>query len=168
MRLCNARTHSGTGHEVKIHLTPALSQTYVVDAPCFLPEDRPTALVYFRDRLFVAERPVMRPTEREEVILRVKKAIYDEETELSSLRAAVANLEAAVEFQRSRGRRDPIPEDVKLVVWARDGGCCVRCGSKQDLHFDHIIPVAKGGGNFETNIQILCQACNLKNLTKSQ
>jgi hypothetical protein len=90
------------------------------------------------------------------------KKFYGEESELSSLRASVANLEAAIEFQRSGPKRDPIPEDVKLLVWARDGGCCVRCGSKQDLHFDHVIPVAKGGGNSETNIQILCQACNLQ------
>jgi 5-methylcytosine-specific restriction endonuclease McrA len=92
----------------------------------------------------------------------VKKAVYDEEAELSSLRAAVANLEAAIEFEKSGPRRDPIREDVKLLVWARDGGCCVRCGSKQELHFDHVIPVAKGGGSSEANIQILCQMCNLK------
>jgi hypothetical protein len=99
--------------------------------------------------------------ERDEVALRVKKATYDEEVELSSLRAAVANLEAAIEFEKSGPKRSPIPEDVKLVVWARDGGSCIRCGSRQDLHFDHIIPVAKGGGNSEANIQILCQSCNL-------
>jgi hypothetical protein len=67
-------------------------------------------------------------------------------------------LEAAIEFQKSGRKRDPIPEDVKLIVWARDGGACTRCGSKQDLHFDHIIPFAKGGGNSEANIQILCSA----------
>jgi len=100
------------------------------------------------------------------VTLRVKKAIYDEEAELSSLRAAVANLEAAIEFRRSGPQRDPIPEDVKLLVWARDGGQCVRCGSQQGLHFDHVIPVAKGGGNSEANIQILCQTCNLKKSDK--
>ncbi|MGH6850309.1 MAG: HNH endonuclease [Methylocella sp.] len=85
---------------------------------------------------------------------------------LPSLRAAVANLEAAIEFQKSGPKRDPIPEEVKLLVWARDGGSCVRCGSKQELHFDHIIPVAKGGGNSEANIQILCQTCNLKKSDK--
>jgi hypothetical protein len=123
---------------------------------------RPTPLVYFRDRLFMSERPTVRNSERAEVVLRVKKAVYKEEAELSNLRAAVANLEAAIEFQESRPRRDPIPEDVKLLVWARDGGCCIRCGSKQELHFDHIIPVAKGGGNSAKNIQLLCQTCNLK------
>jgi hypothetical protein len=129
--------------------------------PVFIPEDKPTQLIYFQDRLFVSERDA-RASERAEVVLRVKKAVYDEDAELSTLRATVANIEAAVQFQRSGPKRNPIPEDVKLVVWTRDGGHCVRCGSEKELHFDHIIPVAKGGGNSEANIQILCQPCNLK------
>lgn len=149
-------------HPIPIDLPPILSRSYSGDTPTFLPENRPTPLIYFRDRLFMSERPAKTASERAEVLLRVKKAVYDEEAELSGLRAAVANLEAAIDFQKSGPNRDPIPEDVKLLVWARDGGRCVRCGSKQALHFDHIIPVAKGGGNSEANIQILCQTCNLK------
>ena len=42
----------------------------------------------------------------------------------------------------------------------------MRCGSKDKLHFDHIIPVSKGGSNTEANIQILCGACNLKKSDK--
>ncbi len=175
-----AYTKDGTQNlaRIRIRLPPISCKSSVY----FLPEDaplggstpdytaytgpRPTPLVYFRDRLFMSERPTVRNSERAEVVLRVKKAVYDEEAELSNLRAAVANLEAAIEFQKSGPRRDPIPEDVKLLVWARDGGCCVRCGSKQELHFDHIIPVAKGGGNSEENIQLLCQTCNLKKSDK--
>ena len=59
-------------------------------------------------------------------------------------------------------QRTPISEPVKLLVWTRDEGKCVRCGSSENLHFDHIIPVAKGGGNSENNIQILCEHCNLQ------
>ena len=105
-------------------------------------------------------------TEREEIVLRVKKPVYDEQADLASLRAAVANLEAAIEYSKSGPKREAIPEGVKLVVWTRDGGACVRCGSKQNLHFDHIIPLAKGGGNSEATIQILCQTCNLKRADK--
>jgi hypothetical protein len=112
------------------------------------------------------ERPPQNAVEREEVVLRVKKIVYEEDAELSSLRTAVANLEAAIEFQKLGPKREPIPEDVKIVVWARDGGACTRCGSKQELHFDHIIPVVKGGGNSEANIQILCQSCNLRKSDK--
>jgi hypothetical protein len=156
--------------EIIIELPLILSRDHSEETPIFIsnnaPENRPTPLVYFRHRLFMTERPAVRDSERAEVVLRIRKAIYDEEAELSSLRAAVANLEAAIEFEKSRPKRDPIPEDVKLLVWARDGGRCVRCGSKQDLHFDHIIPVAKGGGKTEANIQILCQTCNLKKSDK--
>jgi hypothetical protein len=147
-------------HPVSFECAPILSKSDPTDFPVFFKNDK-ICVIYFRDRLFIAERMPMSEREREEVALRVKKAAYDEEVELSSLRSAVANLEATIEFQKVGPKRMPIPEDVKLVVWARDGGSCVRCGSRQDLHFDHIIPVSKGGGNSEANIQLLCQPCNL-------
>jgi hypothetical protein len=152
---------------VVIDLPPLLSKDHPTDAPVFLGEDRlDRSLIYFRDCLFLSDRSPRTEAERAEIGLRVKKAIYDEEAELSSLRAAVANLEAAIVYQRSGPKRDPIREDVKLLVWARDGGACIGCGAKQDLHFDHIIPLAKGGGNTEENIQILCQTCNLRKSDK--
>ena len=56
--------------------------------------------------------------------------------------------------------REPIPEHVRLFVWRRDKGQCVRCGSRERLEFDHIIPVVAGGGSTERNIQLLCESCN--------
>lgn len=56
--------------------------------------------------------------------------------------------------------REPIPEEVKNQVWNRDGGKCVKCGSKEKLEFDHIIPISKGGANTTRNIQLLCEKCN--------
>jgi hypothetical protein len=56
--------------------------------------------------------------------------------------------------------RESIPDDVKQLVWQRDGGRCSNCGSQQRLEFDHIIPVAKGGSNTARNIQLLCETCN--------
>ncbi len=53
-----------------------------------------------------------------------------------------------------------IPQDVKIAVSARDGGRCRRCGSTEKLHFDHVIPVSRGGANSVANIQLLCGACN--------
>ncbi len=139
-----------------IHLDlPALiNESDSLDSPLIIGEDK---IIYFRNRLFMPDRIPRTTSEKEEIILRVKKSAYDEEADIANLRATVANLEAAVEYKKSGPRRDPIPEDVKLVVWTRDGGACVRCGSKHNLHFDHIIPLAKGGGNSEANIQILCQ-----------
>jgi hypothetical protein len=56
--------------------------------------------------------------------------------------------------------RTAIPDQVKIFVWKRDGGCCVKCGSNQRLEFDHVIPVALGGANTARNLQLLCEPCN--------
>jgi len=57
-------------------------------------------------------------------------------------------------------RRELIPEAVRSEVWNRDDGQCVKCGSNENLEFDHIIPVSKGGANTVRNIQLLCEKCN--------
>ena len=36
----------------------------------------------------------------------------------------------------------------------------MRCGAEDELQFDHVIPVAKGGGNAIDNVQVLCADCN--------
>ena len=56
--------------------------------------------------------------------------------------------------------RDAIPDAVKLFVWQRDGGRCVGCGSRTQLEFDHVIPLALGGANTARNLQLLCTQCN--------
>ena len=56
--------------------------------------------------------------------------------------------------------RERIPDDVQIFVWDRDGGKCVKCGSQENLEFDHIIPVSKGGSNTARNIQLLRETCN--------
>lgn len=62
--------------------------------------------------------------------------------------------------QAVSSRRERIPDDVRAFVWERDNGCCVLCKAEDDLQFDHVIPVGKGGGNSQDNIQILCGDCN--------
>lgn len=59
-----------------------------------------------------------------------------------------------------RSTRNRIPDDVKILVWKRDGGQCVNCGSNRDIEFDHIIPVALGGSSSHRNLQLLCEPCN--------
>jgi hypothetical protein len=56
--------------------------------------------------------------------------------------------------------RSPIPDEVKVFVWQRDGGRCVKCGSNERLEFDHVIPVSLGGANTARNLQLLCETCN--------
>jgi 5-methylcytosine-specific restriction endonuclease McrA len=67
---------------------------------------------------------------------------------------------AALASSPSPGKRQAIPTDVKILVWERDSGQCVRCGATTELQFDHVIPVALGGGNSPDNLQVLCGRCN--------
>jgi HNH endonuclease len=56
-----------------------------------------------------------------------------------------------------------IPTPVKLEVWKRDGGKCVKCGSTNELHFDHILPYSRGGTSLTAeNVQLLCARHNLQ------
>ncbi len=56
-----------------------------------------------------------------------------------------------------------IPTAVKLEVWRRDGGKCVKCNARDNLHFDHVIPYSKGGTSMDAkNIQLLCVRHNLE------
>jgi hypothetical protein len=60
-----------------------------------------------------------------------------------------------IKYERAR-----IPEEVRIAVWRRDQGKCARCGNRENLEYDHIVPVSKGGGNTARNIELLCQDCN--------
>ncbi len=60
-----------------------------------------------------------------------------------------------------------IPTPVKLQVWKRDGGKCVRCGATEHLHFDHDIPFSKGGSSIVSeNVRLLCARHNLEKSDK--
>lgn len=62
-----------------------------------------------------------------------------------------------------------IPTSVKLEVWKRDKGQCIQCESKNNLHFDHILPYSKGGTSLKAeNIQLLCARHNLEKRDKIQ
>jgi hypothetical protein len=66
----------------------------------------------------------------------------------------------AVGSEPRSNQRTAIPDDVKHLVWIRDGGRCRKCGATSELQFDHIIPIALGGSNSAENVQILCGPCN--------
>ena len=60
-----------------------------------------------------------------------------------------------------------IPTPVKIEVWKRDGGKCVKCGATTGLHFDHDIPYSKGGASITAeNVQLLCARHNLEKRDK--
>ena len=90
----------------------------------------------------------------------IRAEAFRRDESVRRLREEVANYEAVERYSREVPR-PLLPDDVKLVIWARDGGACVRCGAKKELQFDHIIPFSRGGGSTAENLQLLCRTCNL-------
>lgn len=76
--------------------------------------------------------------------------------------------EAASFAEPGRLKRKPPPQWAQRAVFFREHGRCATCG--RDLtglldalsarHFDHIVPLAAGGLNDVSNLQLLCQRCN--------
>lgn len=78
---------------------------------------------------------------------------------------AAKSMRAEKRLQRENaGGQQPsdrhISQAVRIEVWRRDGGKCVRCSSRNRIEFDHIIPVIEGGGSTARNVELLCEACN--------
>lgn len=85
--------------------------------------------------------------------------------------AVIVEMDAEVGrfFERDGAlRRVTVPEWVRRAVFYRDRGLCTACSRDlsgllniwSENQFDHIVPLAKGGLNDVTNIQLLCGDCN--------
>jgi len=92
----------------------------------------------------------------EEMLLQIMDLEDEERRKFERLR----NKFSKAEQEEKSGKRPAIPEDVRIAVWRRDEGKCTKCGSRENLEYDHIIPISKGGNNTVRNIELLCEACN--------
>lgn len=45
-------------------------------------------------------------------------------------------------------------------IFERDGWKCTYCGSGDALECDHVVAVAKGGSNSDSNLTTACRSCN--------
>jgi 5-methylcytosine-specific restriction endonuclease McrA len=56
----------------------------------------------------------------------------------------------------------------ELMLLERQRGRCANCGvaCAKRYHIDHVIPLAKGGSNWPSNLQILCPTCNSRKSAK--
>ncbi|GHT25654.1 hypothetical protein FACS18942_01250 [Planctomycetales bacterium] len=65
--------------------------------------------------------------------------------------------------KRSDLKEEAPTATVKQRLYEKQQGKCCGCGLDFDIHnleIDHIIPKAKGGGDYYENYQLLCDSCN--------
>ena len=152
-----------------------------VDQPMQYPGGQPTqnGLFFEAAKQFKGER---RTAERVKVYEKIKNGIwtYNGFFELIDAWREKANGRQVFKFKlrlavdcgdlRSAASEAPqlehdriIPTSVKLAVWKRDKGACVKCANRDNLHFDHVIPFSLGGASIVAeNIQLLCARHNLQ------
>lgn len=107
---------------------------------------------FYKDRFYAADADLS----AEDV-----RALAEEQGNKKRLKLQRAHaLQAMTEQLDSKAKRQPIPQDIKVLVWQRDGGRCTSCGSQNELEYDHIIPLALNGSNSDRNLQLLCADCN--------
>ena len=131
-----------------------------VEQPMPLPNE--CSRWFYKRRVFLVDplpnKGSLEPTDLAELQLHIKHPAIRLDKDLTRIRHEVEAFENQERLPSAR--RERIPDSVRLFVWQRDSGVCIRCGTNQKLEFDHIIPVAEGGTNTERNIQLLCETCN--------
>jgi len=158
--------------------SPTCPIPQLVDQPEFTRTGNPTENGKFK-RVALEFRSGKQPPERVRIYEKIKKGIWSyngvfhledawiEQAEKRKVFKFKLTAVLGEEDDTKPVPRDPnpgrvIPTSVKLAVWKRDGGKCATCGSKIELHFDHIIPWTRGGSSTTVeNIQLLCAAHNL-------
>ncbi len=120
------------------------------EQPVALLKDRRRVLWHFHERFYWDDEQLP----AEDVMALVLQRERSQDRKLESARSL---MRAEQNGERSR---PPIPRDLRLAVFERDGGKCVECGSSFDIQYDHILPFARGGATTFENLQILCGDCN--------
>jgi len=75
--------------------------------------------------------------------------------------------ESVTETTEKRRKGRYIPFQIKMRVVRRDNYTCQECGvhlKDDEVEFDHIIPISKGGSSEEHNIRLTCYDCNREKL----
>ena len=73
------------------------------------------------------------------------------------------NQSGATETKAERKQGRYLPREIMLKVVRRDNQICQKCYKNvrdDEIEFDHIIPLSKGGPTTVENIRLLCRNCN--------
>ena len=65
-------------------------------------------------------------------------------------------------MKSKRSKACDISKKVKDLVWERDGGKCIVCGSRYAMPNSHFIRRSQNGRGIPENIVTMCQSCHRK------
>ena len=91
-------------------------------------------------------------------------AVHDREIRTVKLSFKLPSVIRLLRFVRIKRRFDYVPFS-RTNIYARDVHTCQYCNTvlpKEDLTFDHVVPVAQGGRKDWENIVTCCVGCNRK------
>lgn len=90
-----------------------------------------------------------------------KQAEYDRNRDPVRRRA---QQRASSHNRRARARMAEgfVTPDIIRKVLEAYGNVCLRCGAKENIQIDHVVPLSKGGTNLLENLQPLCRSCNAR------
>lgn len=63
--------------------------------------------------------------------------------------------------ERSKLRNESTSKEFRSAVIELYGDSCINCGSKENIEFHHVVPIALGGTNTVRNVVPLCHVCHL-------
>ena len=106
---------------------------------------------------------------------RLQYQVNPEKHKQSTKAWRLENKERVQELNRMRraqhlGQLGNVSRNIKGNLRAAQGNKCAFCKAKlqkgRRVHLDHIIPISKGGLHDNSNLQVLCQNCNLRKKDK--
>jgi hypothetical protein len=101
---------------------------------------------------------------KKEKIIELKAAFpYLRATEPLAAQATHSSVSYVSQFKYSEDdgvMNTKLPKKLKRRTLERDDNLCVRCGSQDDLHVHHVIPMSKGGSHDMDNLAALCDECH--------
>lgn len=116
-----------------------------------------------KNRAVISERRRLRRRERRDEINDLQRRYYHRHKGNKSW------------LVRSRNRKDKMRANgghVSTADWQsildHFDGKCAKCGSADNVHMDHVVPISRGGKHSPSNIQPLCRTCNLQKYTKTE
>ena len=89
------------------------------------------------------------------------KRLFEIDNELKQI-----NYETTLEKYDAKKQRLLMTPELKQMIKIRDHYTCQQCGKympdEGGLHIDHIVSIKKGGKSIPSNLQVLCDKCNLR------